>query len=58
MIFATSTIVILVTVLMMLALRPLAQALRLVDTPGGHKRHVGEVPMIGGLAMFMVSLLA
>jgi len=43
--FATSTA-------LMAALRPLAFAVGLLDTPGGRKFHEGYVPIIGGLAMF------
>jgi UDP-GlcNAc:undecaprenyl-phosphate GlcNAc-1-phosphate transferase len=43
----------LLTVLLMLAFRPLAQAIGLIDKPGGRKRHVGEVPIIGGVAMYL-----
>ena len=42
-----------VTLLFIAALRPLARVIRLVDMPGGRKRHVGEVPVIGGIAMFL-----
>src|SRR4029453_1285243 len=42
----------LVTILFMFALRPLARGVGLIDRPGGRKMHVGEVPVIGGLAMF------
>src|SRR5262245_29305640 len=41
----------LVTILFMFALRPLARGLGLIDRPGGRKMHIGEVPVIGGLAM-------
>ncbi len=41
-----------VTVAFMFALRPMAHSLQLVDRPGGRKSHVGEVPIIGGIAMF------
>jgi UDP-GlcNAc:undecaprenyl-phosphate GlcNAc-1-phosphate transferase len=41
----------LVTVLFMFALRPVARGMGLIDRPGGRKMHVGEVPVIGGLAM-------
>ena len=37
----------------MLVLRPLARNHGLVDIPGGRKRHVGEVPIIGGIAMYI-----
>lgn len=41
----------LVTILFMLALRPLARGMGLIDRPGGRKMHIGEVPVVGGLAM-------
>ena len=46
------TLPFLTTLLFVLALRPFAFAIGLVDRPGGRKRHVGNVPLIGGLAMF------
>jgi len=51
----------LVTVTLMLALRPIASHLGLVDVPGGRKTHSGEVPVIGGIAMYfglLASVLA
>ncbi len=51
----------LVTMTLMLALRPIAPQLGLVDVPGGRKTHSGEVPVIGGIAMFaglMAAVLA
>lgn len=48
----------LVTITMMLALRPVAAQLRLVDIPGGRKTHFGEVPVIGGIAIFLGLLAA
>ena len=42
-----------VTLLAVLALRPLAISIDLIDRPGGHKTHNGSVPIVGGLAMFM-----
>jgi UDP-GlcNAc:undecaprenyl-phosphate/decaprenyl-phosphate GlcNAc-1-phosphate transferase len=41
------------TLLAMAALRPVAVAIELVDKPGGRKTHRGEVPVVGGLAMFV-----
>jgi UDP-GlcNAc:undecaprenyl-phosphate/decaprenyl-phosphate GlcNAc-1-phosphate transferase len=41
----------LVTILFMFALRPVARGLGLIDRPGGRKMHVGEIPVVGGLAM-------
>jgi len=43
----------LVTVLAIVALRPVALAVELVDRPGGRKTHTGNVPIVGGLAMFL-----
>lgn len=48
----------LVTILFMCALRPVARGLELIDRPGGRKRHVGDVPVIGGFAMTMGLLVA
>ena len=42
----------LVTVIAIFALRPVALSLALVDRPGGRKTHHGEVPLVGGMAMF------
>lgn len=41
----------LMSVLAILALRPLAAAGGLVDRPDARKRHVGEVPLVGGIAI-------
>jgi UDP-GlcNAc:undecaprenyl-phosphate/decaprenyl-phosphate GlcNAc-1-phosphate transferase len=39
--------------LAMFALRPLAVAVDLIDRPGGRKIHNGDVPIVGGIAMFI-----
>lgn len=39
--------------LAMLALRPVAIALDLIDRPGGRKIHHGDVPVVGGIAMLL-----
>ena len=41
------------TVCAVLALRPLAFAVGLLDRPGGHKTHHGVVPVVGGLGMLL-----
>ncbi len=46
------TVTFAVTVAFLLALRPLAKSVGLVDRPGGRKKHIGQVPIIGGVAMF------
>jgi UDP-GlcNAc:undecaprenyl-phosphate/decaprenyl-phosphate GlcNAc-1-phosphate transferase len=47
-----------VTLLFHFAMRPVAHALGLVDRPGGHKIHVGVVPVIGGLCMYLGLLVS
>jgi UDP-GlcNAc:undecaprenyl-phosphate/decaprenyl-phosphate GlcNAc-1-phosphate transferase len=41
------------TLLAMSALRPVAVVVDLVDKPGGRKTHRGEIPVVGGIAMFL-----
>jgi UDP-GlcNAc:undecaprenyl-phosphate/decaprenyl-phosphate GlcNAc-1-phosphate transferase len=43
--------------LAIVALRPIAVAVNLIDRPGGRKTHHGAVPVIGGLAMFIATVL-
>ena len=47
----TITLPFAVTVVLLIALRPIAKIIGLIDQPGGRKDHVGEVPLIGGLSM-------
>jgi len=37
----------------MFALRPVARGMGLVDRPGGRKSHLGDIPIVGGVAMFV-----
>ena len=48
----------LVTTSMLFALRPLAIAVGLLDTPNARKQHKGDVPVIGGIAIYIGILLA
>lgn len=48
----------LVSVTCLLALRPLARMLGLMDKPGGRKMHAGEIPVIGGISIFLGMLVA
>ena len=41
------------TLALIVVLRPLAVHLRLTDRPDDRKRHVGEIPLVGGIAMFV-----
>lgn len=52
MIAAPIAISLSITLIFMVMLRPLAISVGLVDRPGGRKAHVGEVPIVGGIAMF------
>jgi UDP-GlcNAc:undecaprenyl-phosphate GlcNAc-1-phosphate transferase len=42
-----------ITLLFILALRPVALAIRLIDAPGGRKTHNNPTPVIGGIAMYL-----
>lgn len=42
----------LITILLLVGLRPLAFHFNLIDRPGGRKTHHGNIPLIGGIAMF------
>ena len=48
--FAISVIV---TILSIVVLQPLSGRLGLVDIPGGRKKHVKHVPLIGGISIFI-----
>lgn len=50
-------VALLVVVLFAFALRPVAHAVGLLDRPGGRKVHVGAVPVIGGLCMYLSLLV-
>jgi UDP-GlcNAc:undecaprenyl-phosphate GlcNAc-1-phosphate transferase len=41
----------------MIALRPVAIAMNLIDRPGGRKLHIGDVPVVGGIAMLLGMVL-
>lgn len=45
------------TAVLLLLLAPLARAIGLVDKPSGRKQHEGEIPLIGGLAIFLSLLI-
>ena len=48
----------LVCTTLLLVLRPVAVAVGLLDRPGGHKQHRGEIPVIGGIAIFLGAAVA
>ena len=43
---------------LVVVLSPLARRIGLVDAPRGHRQHQGEVPLVGGIAMFSGFLFA
>ncbi len=47
------TVAFAVTTAFMFALRPVAKSIGLIDRPGGRKLHNGNIPIIGGMAMFV-----
>jgi UDP-GlcNAc:undecaprenyl-phosphate GlcNAc-1-phosphate transferase len=51
-VFPAIAVALIVTIAFMFALRPLAKRVGLVDRPGGRKLHTGDIPIIGGIAMF------
>ena len=42
------------TLLAIFCLIPMAKKIGLVDKPGGRKKHLGEIPLIGGISIFLV----
>ena len=48
----------LTSAVLLLFLRPMGQTVGLVDRPGGHKRHKGEIPVVGGIAIYSGLILA
>lgn len=50
---AGGALTLLVTVVLVLALRPVALEIGLADEPGGRRRHAARVPVIGGIAMLL-----
>lgn len=48
----------LVAIVLVVALRPLAIRLKLVDAPGARKHHSGEVPLIGGPVIWLIVVTA
>ena len=53
LILASATVSFIVAAIFMLALRPVALGIGLVDAPGGRKLHSGNIPITGGIAMFL-----
>ena len=45
-----------ITIVAVVGLRPVAENIGLVDKPNGRKNHLGEVPLVGGVAVYMAIL--
>lgn len=54
----TTIVATLVAIVLVVALRPLAIRLKLVDAPGDRKHHRGEVPLIGGPVIWLIVVIA
>jgi len=52
MLLISSIIAFLTTCLFIWTLQPIAHRINLVDKPGGRKKHSGDIPLIGGIAIF------
>ncbi len=52
-IFWAAGIAFALTAVLTLTLRPLAIRLQFTDKPGGRKHHLGEIPLVGGIAMLI-----
>ena len=52
-----SIIATLLATILVIALRPLAIRLRLVDKPDGRKTHKGDIPLIGGPVIWLVVMI-
>jgi UDP-GlcNAc:undecaprenyl-phosphate GlcNAc-1-phosphate transferase len=50
-VYSASVVAFLITAVLLVALRPLANSIGLVDYPGGRKTHNGTIPVVGGIAM-------
>ena len=46
-------IVFIVTIISIIGLKPVSSIIGLVDLPSDRKQHIGSIPLIGGLAMFL-----
>ena len=44
----------LITLITIFLITPIAKKIGLVDKPGGRKKHLGEIPMIGGVSIYLV----
>lgn len=51
--FSALIITLVMTIFIIYLLWPVAEKIGLIDHPGGRKKHIGNIPLIGGFAMFI-----
>lgn len=56
--YISATLAFITTTALILSFRPIAKSLGLVDVPNERKVHEGEVPLVGGIAIFIAVVLA
>jgi UDP-GlcNAc:undecaprenyl-phosphate GlcNAc-1-phosphate transferase len=56
--YISATLAFFTTTALILSLRPIAKSLGLVDVPNERKVHEGEIPLVGGLAIFVAVAVA
>lgn len=56
--YISASLAFLTTTALILSFRPIAKSLGLVDVPNERKVHEGEIPLIGGISIFMAVLVA
>ena len=44
----------LITLITIFLITPIAKKIGLVDKPGGRKKHLGDIPLIGGISIYLV----
>ena len=49
----TALLAFIATLISIIAMRPIARLLGLVDRPGGRKQHAGNIPLIGGPSLLI-----
>jgi UDP-GlcNAc:undecaprenyl-phosphate GlcNAc-1-phosphate transferase len=53
-----ASLTVLLTIGLIILLRPLARVTGLLDKPNARKRHAGHIPLVGGIAIYLALLIA
>ena len=56
--YISTTISFVITTFFVMVFRPLARTIGLVDVPNERKVHTGEIPLVGGIAIFCAVFIA